>query len=101
MSEVLLSEIQRLVAQGSVEICDHAYEQMLMRGIDIEQVIDGAKHARLLEDYSKTRGIPRLLVEQPEPPRGKIEVVWELEIAGPPKHSPCVLVTAYRPDRGA
>ncbi len=90
----LFRTIRELVLREQVIISEHGYEQLLLRNIDFEEVIAGIRAAMLLEDYSASRGEPRVLVQQTESNGRPIHVVWEL---GREPGEYAVLVTAFRP----
>jgi len=92
----LFDQIREAVLAEKVEISDHAYEQLLERGIDFEEVIVGIRTAILLEDYSQMRGEARILVAQKESGGGIIHVVWDAPVETNPN---VVLVTAFRSGR--
>lgn len=91
----LLRHIQAAVRAGNVEVSEHAYERMVERFFDVEEVLAGVQRAILIEDYTESRGEPRILVQQRASSGAPYYAVWE----APEEMKPIVLlVTAYRPD---
>ena len=76
-------------------ISRHGYYEMVADGILVEEVIDGLKGAKMIEDYPNYPKGSSVLVLQKDGRGEPIHVVW-----GIPKgaRSPAVVVTAYRPD---
>ena len=91
-----LRVVQDCVRHGRVEMADHAYDQLLERRIDPEDVIEGALQGTLVEDYRASRNEARILTLQAESGGGRLHVVWDLPWRD---DEPAIFVTAYRPDR--
>ena len=90
-----LDRIRQLVAEGSVRISDHGYDELAADGLLAGEVLAGVENARLVEDYPQYGKGPCALVLQAASQSRPIHAVW-----GIPKgrNGPAVLVTAYRPD---
>ena len=90
-----LKRIRQLVAEGSVRISDHGYDELAAGGILAGEVLAGVESAQLVEDYPQYGKGPCALVLQADRQSRPIHAVW-----GIPKdrNGPAVLVTAYRPD---
>jgi len=94
MSQTLRLVID-LVGRGEVKISDHAYDELAVDGLLVEEITAGLRDARVIEDYPNYPKGPCVLVLQKDARGEPIHVVW-----GIPKgaRSPAVVVTAYRPD---
>ena len=46
-----LDRIRQLVAEGSVRISDHGYDELAADGLLAGEVLAGVENARLVEDY--------------------------------------------------
>lgn len=88
-------KILKLIALGEVRISHHGYDELAEDGLLVREIIAGAKHGKVVEDYPEYPKGPCVLVLQREREGGPVHVVW-----GIPKgaYSPAVLVTAYKPD---
>lgn len=73
---------------------EHGYDEMAADGIHIRDIVDSVSTAEVLEDYPDYPKGPCVLTLF-QGKGGPFHVVW-----GIPKgrHSPAVVVTAYRPD---
>ena len=94
MSETL-ARIRTLIAAGDFRISDHAYRQILERELIIEQLVESARHAEIVEDYPDFHKGPSVLILSRTEGQA-VHMVW-----GIPKNQagPAWLVTAYVPDR--
>ena len=90
-----LARIQRLIAAGSIRISAHGYDELVEDDILVQDAVDGARAAAIVEDYPDYHRGPAVLVLEADGDGQPVHVVW-----GIPKgaESPAVLVTAYRPD---
>ena len=90
-----LEAIKKLVAAGQVRISEHGYDEIVVDGIYVRDVLAGADRAIVVEDYPAFPKGRAVLVLQFDKDSRAIHVVW-----GIPKGftSPAVVVTAYRPD---
>jgi len=91
-----LQKVTDAVRAGRVRLSDHALTRMLERNIDILSALDGLNRATIMEDYSLSRGTPRVLVSQREPNGRVLHVVWD---APENEEQDAVLVTVFHPDR--
>ena len=84
-----------LVARGKVKISNHAFEELAADGILATDVVEGARDAKVIEDYPDYPKGPCVLVLQRDSGGEPVHVVW-----GIPRGSstPAVVVTVYRPD---
>lgn len=83
------------IARGDVVVVRHAEAQLRRRGIAIDEVIDGAVSAELVEDYPHDDAGPAVLLLQRDHGGAPLHVVWRIEAS---TAGPAILVTAYRPD---
>ena len=90
-----LDRIRQLVAEGSVRISDHGYDELAADGLLAGEVLAGVENARLVEDYPQYGKGPGALVVQADSKSRPIHAVWGLPKG---RNGPAVLVTAYRPD---
>ena len=92
-----LDKIRSLVASGAVRISSHGYDELAEDAIMVRDLIEGIEAAIVVEDYPAYGKGPCVLVRQYDRHGGPIHAVWGISKG---KHSPAVLVTAYRPDPG-
>ena len=94
MSETL-ERVLRLIASGSVRICEHGYDELAADGTLSRDIMARVSEAVVVEDYPNYPKGPCVLVLQRDPNGAPVHVVW-----GIPRDAswPAVLVTAYRPD---
>ena len=90
-----LERVRQLVAEGSVRISDHGYDELAADGILAGEVLAGVERAQLVEDYPQYGKGPCALVLQGDSQSRPIHAVWGI-LKG--RNGPAVLVTAYRPD---
>ena len=90
-----LEQVRQLVAEGSVRISDHGYDELAADGILAGEVLAGVERAQLVEDYPQYGKGPCALVLQADSQSRPIHAVWGI-LKG--RNGPAVLVTAYRPD---
>jgi Domain of unknown function (DUF4258) len=90
-----LQRIRELVANGTVRISAHGYDERAMDDIMINDIIDGVDNGLLVEDYPDYAKGPCVLVLERAAAGRPIHVVWGIPLGKP---SPAVVVTAYRPD---
>ncbi|MFN0279657.1 MAG: DUF4258 domain-containing protein [Pyrinomonadaceae bacterium] len=87
--------IRHLVAEGSVRVSEHGYDELSADTIFAREAIVAIAGAILVEDYPDYPKGPCVLVLEKDTENKPIHVVWGI----PKGHtSPAVLVTAYRPD---
>ena len=90
-----LERVRQLVAEGSVRISDHGYDELAADGILAGEVLAGVERAQLVEDYPQYGKGPCALGLQGDSQSRPIHAVWGI-LKG--RNGPAVLVTAYRPD---
>jgi len=88
-------DILRLIQDGEIVVSSHGYDELAEDSLTVREIISGASNAVVVEDYPVYPKGPCVLVLQQDENGKPIHVVW-----GIPKgrHSPAVLITAYRPD---
>jgi hypothetical protein len=91
----LLTNIQRLILQGRVNISDHGYDEIAEDGLFVRDIVSSVKEAIIVEEYPDYPKGPCILVLQKDFKSQPVHVVWGIPKG---KTSPAVLVTAYRPD---
>ena len=90
-----LTRVNGLVAEGKVRVSDHGYDELADDDILAIEVVGGAAHAVVVEDYPQFGKGPSVLVLQKDAADRPIHVLWGI----PRGYSePAVVVTAYRPD---
>jgi len=94
MSETF-ERIKRLIANGSVRISEHGYDELMADGILSRDVVNGILDGIVVEDYPTYPKGPCALVLQKDRQGSPIHVVWGIPTGC---SEPAVLVTAYRPD---
>jgi hypothetical protein len=97
MSSRTFDLIQELILRRQVRISAHGYDELAEDDILVQDAVDGAGTAEIVEEYPDFHRGPAVLVLEKDRHGQPIHVVW-----GIPKGaaSPAVLVTAYRPDPG-
>ena len=90
-----LEQVLSLVVRGDVRVSLHGYEELAADGILMRDVIDGLNAAVVVEDYPDYPKGPCVLVLEHDGANQPIHVVWGIPVG---RHSPAVVVTAYRPD---
>jgi hypothetical protein len=89
------ARVKRLVADGSVRISEHGYDELVADDILTRDIIESVGDGRVVEDYPDYPKGPCVLVLQTDRTGNPIHVVWGIPKGHP---DPAVLVTAYRPD---
>jgi uncharacterized protein DUF4258 len=87
--------VQLLVTKGDILVSAHGYDELAADDIVIEDVIQGAQHATIIEDYPDYPKGPCVHVLEHDSQGRPIHVVWGVPLG---EASPAVVVTAYRPD---
>jgi len=88
-------EFTRLITAGNVRISEHGYDALADDGLTIDELMEGACAAVVVEEYPLYPKGPSVLVLQRCADGLPVHVVWGI----PRGHcKPVVLVTAYRPD---
>jgi hypothetical protein len=84
-----------LVVRGEVKISSHGYDELAADGILAMDVVEGARDAKVIEDYPDYPKGPCVLMLQRDRSNQPVHVLW-----GIPRglSAPAVVVTAYRPD---
>ena len=90
-----LNRITELVSEGSVRISEHGYDELSNDNLTVQELIEGIKEAKIVEEY-------------PDYPKGKCILVLQKDKHGDPIHAlwgipkgfeePVVLITSYKPD---
>jgi hypothetical protein len=90
-----LQQIIALLDANDVRISEHGYDELAEDELTVQEIFDGTKSAKVVEDYPTFPKGPSVLVLQFDSSGRPIHVVW-----GIPRgfERPAVLVTAYRPD---
>jgi len=91
----ILAQIQALVARGEVRLSLHGFRELAADDILLDDLLDGAGSAVLIEDYADASRGPTVLVLQRDSADRPVHVVWGIR---KDTTGPAVLVTAYRPD---
>ena len=88
--------ILKLIENKALVVSNHGYEELSEDNVWLKDLIKGAKHGVVIEDYPDYPKGPCVLVLQRDSRGNPIHVVW-----GIPKgrQSRAVLITAYGPDR--
>ena len=89
-----LRQVQELVAQSTILISDHGYDELASDDIFVQDVIEGVANAAVIEDYPDYHKGPCVLVLQFDKLGQPIHVVWGILR----ESSHAVVVTGYRPD---
>lgn len=89
------ARVKRLVADGSVQISEHGYDELVADGIRSHDIIESVGDGRVVEDYPDYPKGPCVLVLQRDDTQNPIHVVWGIPRG---RSEPAVVVTAYRPD---
>jgi hypothetical protein len=86
--------ILKLIQNNALVVSNHGYDELSADNIWLNDVIKGAEHGVVIEEYPDYTKGPCVLVLQRDSKGNPIHVVW-----GIPKglQSPAVLITAYRP----
>ena len=94
MSE-LLSNIQKLVARGSVRVSAHGFEQLAEDDILFSELLESLVKARWIEEYQDYHKGPCVLVLQFTGAHEPVHALWGIARNAP---DDATLITAYRPD---
>ena len=91
----MLHRILALIRAGEVQVSLHGYEELAQDDIYVRDILEGAPHGSVVEEYPEYPKGPCVLVLQWDREGKPVHVVW-----GVPRgfSSPAVLITAYRPD---
>ena len=89
--------IRALIAEGSVRISEHGYDEITSDGLLARELVEGVENAEVIEDYPNYPKGPSVLLFQQTKDGRSVHVVWGI----PAGHtSPAVLITGYLPDPG-
>ena len=77
-----LERVRQLVAEGSVRISDHGYDELAADGILAGEVLAGVERAQLVEDYPQYGKGPCALVLQADSQSQPIHAVWGIPKGG-------------------
>ncbi len=95
MVSLTFDSIRALIAEGSVRISEHGYDELAADVLLARELIEGVEAAELIEDYPDYPKGPCVLLLQRTKDGRAVHVVWGI----PAGHtSPAVLITAYLPD---
>ena len=90
-----LQTIVDLIAAGDVRISEHGYDALADDDLTVDEVLNGAASAQVIEEYPDYPKGPALLVLQHAMNGGPMHAVWGISRGN---NRPAVLITAYRPD---
>lgn len=90
-----LDLVRAAVAAGQVRVSQHAMAELDADAITLDDILDGAPAALLVEDYASAWKGPGVLALHRARDGRALHVVWGFARG---TTSPAVLVTAYRPD---
>jgi hypothetical protein len=90
-----LELVRAAVAAGEVRVSEHAIAELNADAIALDDILDGASSAMLVEDYASAWKGPSVLALHRAGDGRALHVVWGFARG---TASPAVLVTAYRPD---
>ena len=87
--------IRALVAEGSVRVSEHGYDELAADGLLARELVEGVEAAEVIEDYPDYPKGPCVLLLQQTRDDRPVHAVWGLPAGN---KSPAVLITAYLPD---
>jgi hypothetical protein len=90
-----LDLVRAAVAAGQVRVSRHAVAELDADAITLDEILEGAPSAILVEDYASAWKGPSVLALHRARDGRALHVVWGFARG---TTSPAVLVTAYRPD---
>jgi hypothetical protein len=87
--------IRKLIAEGTVKISAHGYDELSASGLCVDDVIRNFEDSLLIEDYPLFPKGPCVLILNRDQNGHAVHMVCGIPKSHP---GPAVLITAYRPD---
>ncbi|KJR40984.1 hypothetical protein MCHI_003113 [Candidatus Magnetoovum chiemensis] len=88
-------KILNLINRSEVKISIHGYDELSEDELLVEEIIDSAKNATVIEDYPNYYKVSCVLVLQRDGRGNPMHILWGIYKN---TSSPAVLITAYKPD---
>ena len=97
MSDTLM-QVLALLERNDVRISDHGYDELAADDIYVNDILNGAQKAVVVEEYPTYQKGPCVLALQKDRNGNPVHVVWGIPRGA---SKPAGLVTAYRPESKA